>query len=188
MPTIAVDAPVIETARLRLRAMTLADAPAVAASCAPWEVVRFTSSIPHPYPEDGAEAFIESTWRDWASGAKLIFGVAARDGDHCIGQVGLTLAQGIPGAAELSYLLDRSVWGRGYAKEMVHACLDFGFETRGFERIFARIFVENEASNALARAMGMVWRENSSIHAPARGRDVAIHWYDLAAKAWRAAS
>lgn len=187
MPTIAAKIPMIETARLRLRAMTLADAPAVAASCAPWDVVRYTSGIPHPYPDNGAAGFIENTRRDWDSGAKLIFGVAERENDRCIGQVGLTLAEDMPDAAELSYLLDRTVWGQGYAKEMVRACLDYGFDTRGFERVFARIFTDNAASVGLATAIGMVWRETSSIHAPARGRDVNVHWYDLTADAWRAA-
>jgi [ribosomal protein S5]-alanine N-acetyltransferase len=51
----------VETARLRLRLLAPADAPAIKRLAGEWEVTRFTVSIPHPYPNGSAAPWIEET-------------------------------------------------------------------------------------------------------------------------------
>ena len=48
----------LETDRLLLRPLELNDVAAVQQSFPRWEIVRFLSNIPWPYPPDGALAFI----------------------------------------------------------------------------------------------------------------------------------
>ncbi len=188
MPIIEADAPVLETERLILRPISLQDAPDVEASCLDWESVQYTSSIPHPYPDGAAERFIAHALDQWASGHFRLLAARARDTGRYIGQVGLTMAEDDPGRAELSYLISRPAWGQGFGTEMAQAGLSYGFETLGLSVIFARVFVENSASNRLARRIGMTFRETGPISAPARNRVVDVHWYELDRTAWESAS
>ena len=50
----------LETDRLQLRTLSLADAPAIQRLASERVVAETTGLIPHPYPPDGAESFIRS--------------------------------------------------------------------------------------------------------------------------------
>ena len=69
------DIPVLETERLILRPLELADAPAVQKTFPQWEIVKHLSSasIPWPYPPDGAMTFIRDialpAMREWIAAA-----------------------------------------------------------------------------------------------------------------------
>lgn len=56
---------------------------------------------------------------------------------------------------DLGYRILRSVWGQGFASEAAKACLEYGFNTLGFERITARIAPANLGSIAVAKKLGM---------------------------------
>lgn len=56
---------------------------------------------------------------------------------------------------DLGYRFLKSVWGRGYASEAAHACLNYGFNSLNFNRITARIAPENAASIAVAKKLRM---------------------------------
>src|SRR5207302_293257 len=62
MPTTGAEAPDrtirLETARLILRPLSLADAPAIERYASDWEVARHTSHIPHPYPAGAAAQWL----------------------------------------------------------------------------------------------------------------------------------
>ena len=51
--------PVLETARLRLRPVTPADAPAIVEGVGDWDVAKWLAVVPHPYTADDAREFIE---------------------------------------------------------------------------------------------------------------------------------
>src|SRR5262245_36305528 len=68
----------IETERLRLRPLVLADAGAIERLAGDWEVARYTGSIPHPYPPGGALGWIRETWAEGAAGHKLVAGIEQR--------------------------------------------------------------------------------------------------------------
>ena len=40
------------------------------------------------------------------------------------------------GEVELGYLFAREIWGKGYATEAARACLKYGFEKFGFDKIY----------------------------------------------------
>src|SRR3954449_149931 len=68
----------LETERLILRPLAMADAPAVERLAGEWEVARFTGNIPHPYPPGGAAAWIQETWAEGAAGQKLVAAIERR--------------------------------------------------------------------------------------------------------------
>gem|GEM_PF-4771929 len=55
--------PTLETARLALRPVEMADAPAIQRLFPQWEIVRhLNAGVPWPYPEDGAESFSSTSF------------------------------------------------------------------------------------------------------------------------------
>jgi len=56
---------------------------------------------------------------------------------------------------DLGYRLLPEYWGRGLATESGLACIRFGFETMGFDRIIALVLPENAGSIRVAEKIGM---------------------------------
>jgi ribosomal-protein-alanine N-acetyltransferase len=56
---------------------------------------------------------------------------------------------------ELVYVLDRRVWGQGYATEIASAIRDHAFERLGVTRLISLIDPENAASERVARKVGL---------------------------------
>ncbi|MDF1837756.1 MAG: GNAT family N-acetyltransferase [Planctomycetota bacterium] len=56
---------------------------------------------------------------------------------------------------DLGYRLLPEYWGRGLATESGLACLRFGFETMGFERLIALVLPENAGSMRVVEKIGM---------------------------------
>lgn len=56
---------------------------------------------------------------------------------------------------ELNYYIDKTAWNKGYGKEIARALLDYAFSTKGLDKVIAIIDPENEASKAVAKAVGM---------------------------------
>ena len=61
----------LETPRLWLRLLTMADAPAIQRRFARWEIVRLLNGrVPWPYPADGALQFLNAITADIAAGER----------------------------------------------------------------------------------------------------------------------
>lgn len=60
---------------------------------------------------------------------------------------------------ELNYYIERKHWGKGYGKEVAAALIAYAFGEKKLDKLIAIIHPENEASKALAKAVGMkYWR------------------------------
>jgi RimJ/RimL family protein N-acetyltransferase len=146
--------PEIETARLRLRPFTLDDLDDyyTAIRCDP-DVMRY---LPGGQPQSRERAkqvlsFFIDYWRVHDYGG---FAAVHQADGRLIGQCGLQI---IPGQTdvELFYALARPYWGQGYASEAGRACLRYGFETAGLDRIFAMFVPGNTASEHVMIKLGM---------------------------------
>jgi RimJ/RimL family protein N-acetyltransferase len=146
--------PVLETARLRLRALTPADAKAVQRLAGAWEVADTTLTIPHPYADGLAEAWISTVADLYARREQVVFAITARSDGRLLGAMGLVLRQP-HGRAELGYWIGKPFWNRGYATEAGIAVLRHGFETLGLNRIHACHFARNAASGRVLEKIGM---------------------------------
>jgi RimJ/RimL family protein N-acetyltransferase len=87
--------PSLDTARLVLRPFTPADAPHIHRYVSDRDVAAMTLNIPHPYPDDGAERWIESQAGKYADGKMAAFAIVERDSGALVGSVGLTLDQAL---------------------------------------------------------------------------------------------
>jgi ribosomal-protein-alanine N-acetyltransferase len=144
---------VIETPRLALREMTLADLDFVAGMLADSRVMRF---YPKTYSREESEEWVlrqMSRYRNQGFG--LWLAVDSRN-ETPVGQVGL-VRQEVDGAFEdeIGYLLDASCWGRGLATEAARATRDHAFEALGKERVISLIRPENVPSQGVANRVGL---------------------------------
>lgn len=137
-----------ESERLRMRPQRIEDAEALFEAYGDAELMRYWSSGPHADIAETraymAPRIDQPGWRGWA--------MTLKDDDRVIG----TLAAGErrPGVAEIGYLLVRSAWGHGYAREAVSRLIDLLMREEGQRRVFADTDPDNEASNALLAALG----------------------------------
>jgi len=148
-----VDQPTIRTERLVLRPFQLSDAPRVRELAGAREVAENTLSIPHPYPDGAAEAWISEHESAFRVGETAAFAITLAD-DTLVGAVGLKLEED-SGIAELGYWIGVPYWRNGYATEAAVALLEYGFEALALKRIWARAFVRNPASSRVLQKLGM---------------------------------
>jgi RimJ/RimL family protein N-acetyltransferase len=148
----------IETARLRLRRFTLADAEAYyqAVMCDP-DVRRYLPGG-QPLPRERAEPIITKFTDQWRLHCFGGMAITDRATGALIGQVGLQYVPDLPAEVEVFYAIAKSYWGQGYTPEAAHAALRYGFETIGLDRIVAFFMPGNKASERVMVKIGMTYQ------------------------------
>jgi ribosomal-protein-alanine N-acetyltransferase len=146
--------PTLTTARLVLRPYAAQDAPAAHAFVADRELASTTASIPHPYPEGAAEAWIATHAQRHAAGEAVILAVTLRETGELVGSIEIRLVP-THKRAELGYWIGRPHWGRGYATEAADALLRWAFDTLDLHRVHAAHLGRNPASGMVLRKIGM---------------------------------
>jgi len=144
-------APVIETERLRLRRLKLADAPWIARETARAEVHRMVTRIPQHNPPLFAEMFV-LTMR----AAEPVRGDAVRMIEDKATNRPLGVIGAHPrgdGVYEFGYWLAVEEWGRGVASEAGHAFIA-ALEEAGLTRLAAGFMVDNPASARVLAKLG----------------------------------
>jgi RimJ/RimL family protein N-acetyltransferase len=143
--------PVIETARLILRAPRLEDANAVATLANDRRIAESTLRIPHPYGPADANAFITSA----NTGDDETVFLITTPGGRILGACGLARLDGeVP---EVGYWLGVPFWGKGYATEAARAVIDHAFGDRGHDQLLAGARVSNPASRRVLEKCGFQW-------------------------------
>jgi len=143
----------IVTERLRLRELTLADRPALAAILQdPETMVAYEG----PFSDAEVDTWLTKTLRRYAEDGFGHWAVELSPDDSVIGQCGLTM-QNIEGELlpEVGYLFNRQFWHHGYATEAARASLTYGFANAGLARIYCQVRDTNTASQAVASRLGM---------------------------------
>lgn len=139
---------IFESARLRMRPQRVDDAAALFEAYGDVDLMRYWSSGPHADVAETraymAPRIDKTDWRGWA--------ITLKGDDRAIG----TLAAGAhkPNVAEIGYMLVRSAWGQGYAREAVSRLIDLLVREEGHRRVFADTDPDNAASNALLATLG----------------------------------
>ena len=130
---------------VRLRAWTLADAPALAKLINNKKVQdNLRDGLPFPYGEEDAKVFLSAMLASDPD-QNLAFAIEA-DG-KLIGSISATRCANIHfRTAELGYYLGEPYWGRGFATEAVRQICDYIYRNTDIIRIFAEPFAYNTAS------------------------------------------
>jgi [ribosomal protein S5]-alanine N-acetyltransferase len=178
--------PTLETARLRLRPFTGADADSLFALHSNAHVLRYWDSPPWSEPAR-AERFIAACRQleEEGTGARLAID---RDADGAfIGWCSLTRWNADRRSAALGYCLRDAAWGHGYATEAAGAVLRWAYDTLDLNRVQAETDTRNVASARVLEKLGFV-REGTLREDCVVNGDVSDSWvYGLLSRDWRPA-
>jgi RimJ/RimL family protein N-acetyltransferase len=169
---------VLETERLVLRPLTLADADALL------EVLGDPIAMEHyPAPKDrsGVEAWLRWALASYERDGFGLWAVERRSDGAFLGDCGPML-QPVEGTImpEIGYHIVRREWGRGYATEAARACLDWVFRETDALRACSIVRPANIASRRVAarvhRALRLFTWERT-------GTEQCLYWTDRSALA-----
>lgn len=141
----------IETERLRLRRLRMADAPRIAHFCDDPGVGRNLAMTPLPYLPVAAEGWIMIQAARAPLATDFVFAVELA-GEGLVGCIG---AHGRGDAGfEIGYWYGRPFWGRGFASEALGGFLS---EARKLGPLAAGHFVDNPASGRVLEKNGFAY-------------------------------
>lgn len=143
----------LETERLVLRRFDEADRDAMVRYYGDPDVMGIRKFGPRP-PAAASAAFdtLLAHWEEHGFG--LMAGIEKASGAF-VGEIGLRWNEPPDVVVEVSYGLYPAFRGKGYATEGSVACVAWGFETLGFERIVGRSRGDNLASHRVLEKLGM---------------------------------
>ena len=148
--------PTLETKRLILRPLSLADAPAIQRHFNNWNIIQHLASVvPWPYPDDGAETFIAQELERAAAG-EVIYNwmLVLRGGDgEAIGNIRFRPWSG-NAKGDRGFWLAERYWKQGLMSEAVSAVNDFAFRVLDVDVFYACNAVTNEASRRVKQKTG----------------------------------
>jgi ribosomal-protein-alanine N-acetyltransferase len=160
---------VLETERLVLRRLTMADLDPLARLYADPDVRRWFPDGVRTYEETREELawIIDVYYGRYGYG---LWATILKETGAFIGRCGL-LPWDIEGRieVEVAYLLDKDHWGRGLATEAARAIVDHAFATLPVERLICMTDPENGASRNVAVKVGMstLWADYVDEFGPA---------------------
>ncbi|MBI2239741.1 MAG: GNAT family N-acetyltransferase [Magnetospirillum gryphiswaldense] len=174
---------VLLSARLRLRPLVDADAPALAALANDAEMVRFTANIPHPYALSDALDFIKVQDQRRQAGQGVALGLEQVVDGTLVGVIGFGLDTGE--SPELGYWLGRPHWGQGLMTEALRRLLRHLFDELEIPSVWAAVHPDNVASMRVLEKAGLVADGRHQCTMPARDAVVDSPRFSLCRDAWR---
>ena len=145
--------PVLETPRLRLRPLRLSDAPQIQTLFPHWEIVEFmAAAIPWPYPDDGAQTYLESALTKMAAGLEYDWAITLKSAndDLLIGIISLYP----DGEDNRGFWLAQAYQRQGLMTEAMSAVNDFAFNVLGMPHLTLNNAEPNRASHRLKEISG----------------------------------
>jgi RimJ/RimL family protein N-acetyltransferase len=141
--------PPLQDELVLLRAWEQHDIPAIVAACRDPETARWTT-IPVPYGEDDARAWLQRCETAWAEGAAP-FAVVDRES----GEVAAAITLWVHGrVGELGYWAAPAFRGRGYVPRAVNLICEWSFGEIELPRLQLTTFPGNASSERVAEKCG----------------------------------
>lgn len=148
---------IIETDRLGLRELTLADLDPLYAIFADPEMMRF---YPQPFTRERTASWIAWAMRCYTERGHGLWAVERKADGLLLGDCGIVTQQ-IEGheLLEIGYHIRRDQWGKCYATEAALACKRYGFDQLGAQQICSIVDSLNSASRVVAARVHSAMRE-----------------------------
>ena len=170
--------PVIDTERLRLRALETTDADDMAANMTP-AVTRWLSSWPSPLSREAALARIERSRAAIRTGGYAFYALTRRSDGRMIGGLGGGLRPDDRRRMEISYHLAEDCHGQGYMREAASAAMPVLWRLIPAEVMEAGAQLENQASFAVMAALGMTPADERLVYSSVRERYEPTQFFEL---------
>jgi ribosomal-protein-alanine N-acetyltransferase len=146
-----IPAPELTTPRLRLRPLTVEDAPAIFAYASDPEVARFTLWPPHKSLD-----FTKGFLRLFTQPAFLSWAIVPQGSEEVIGMIFLHSWSKHHRKAEVAFNLARSHWKQGLVTEASARVLSFAFRDLKLNRIEATCMPAHQAARRVLEKAGLV--------------------------------
>ncbi|MEG0767800.1 MAG: GNAT family protein [Clostridia bacterium] len=173
--------PQLETPRLLLRKLTLADAQDIYAYSKDPEVSRHVLWEAHRSIHD-SRAYLRYLQRLYRNDEPASWGIVWKQTGQVIGTVGYMWWNQENNSAEVGYSLSRDFWNRGIMTEALMEVMRFGFEVMRLHRIEAQHEVDNPASGRVMVKAGMRYEGCLRGRIYNKGRYVDIALYAMLAE------
>ncbi|WP_448698471.1 GNAT family N-acetyltransferase [Mucilaginibacter sp. AW1-3] len=152
--------PKIETERLTLRQLDIADAADLYPIRTHPVVLRYTNMAVHQNVAQ-TEAFIKLILANEAAGEAVLWAITLKNEPALIGTICFWNIEPEKDRAEIGYILQPDLHGRGLMGEAVSAVIDYGFEVMKLQTIIADLHEENETSVRLLKRRYFVKQSDS---------------------------
>lgn len=157
------ETPTLETHRLLLRRITMADHDDWLAVWHSPGVLDFLIDFEGRPQGEVARAIIDWADRIFREKSGIRWAITLKPSDRMIGSCGFHLYDRRDSRVEIGYELHAEYWRRGIMSEATEAVLQFCFERLGARRVEADVVEGNAASAALLKKAGFtlegIWRE-----------------------------
>lgn len=174
----------IETDRLILRPLRTEDAESVFEYASDPEVTTYVTWDAHKTIDDSIE-FIEMAIAEQQKMPLYPLGIFLKDDpERVVGTVGIKTASN-KYEADLSYLIARKHWRKGFVFEAASALINVAFDQHGYKRIYAWCIKENKASSSLMKKLGMRFEGCFRSKTFRRDRFWDIEYYAILEDEWR---
>ncbi|SFB36030.1 Protein N-acetyltransferase, RimJ/RimL family [Acetitomaculum ruminis DSM 5522] len=151
---------VLETDRLIIRELEIADIDRLYEIYNDDDIVRYTESLfeDKDMEIEYLKGYIENIYKFFDLG---IWGIVLKDENLLIGRAGIDVKADDKGESiyEIGYLIDKKYQQQGYAYESCLAIINYCFENTGIEKIICIIEKENIASLKLAKKLGFQFED-----------------------------
>jgi ribosomal-protein-alanine N-acetyltransferase len=147
--------PLLDGARLRLRAFRRSDIEPLYGIYSDPKVMRYWSYPPWT-ERSQADVYLSRALAEPNDDGMLAWAIARLGDDGLIGTVALYQIDASQGRAEVGYALGAVHWGHGYAQEAIRLALVYAFEVLRLRRIEADVDPRNVASCRLLERLGFV--------------------------------
>lgn len=129
--------------------------------------------VPHPYTEENALNFIDSSQRDFKSLKAVNFAIQYKNNENIKRLVGIVSLKNIDSDnnnANVGYWIGEMYWGKGIATESLSLVINYAFSVLGLEEIYAYVYSENKASIRVLEKNGMTKNEDTREYDKMSGR------------------
>ena len=145
--------PTLETPRLKLRRLMTRDANDVYEYASDPNVSRFVTWETHRSVADSLH-FVRMVLNSYNRGEPTSWGIVYKEDRKIIGTGGYHWWQVDSARAEIGYAISSRYWNRGIMTEALNAMVEFGFEKMLLNRIEARCYIKNSASERVLQKCG----------------------------------
>ncbi len=147
-----IELPKFRTNRLILKQVSLVDIPSYTRCFVDYDVIKFLSGVPWPYPENGVEDHLKNEIFPHQGKSKWTWGIFLRSKeDELIGCVELW-KEGRP--EHRGFWLGKKYWRKGIMTEAMYPMIDFAFKTFPLKKLIFANAVGNIASRKVKEKTG----------------------------------
>jgi ribosomal-protein-alanine N-acetyltransferase len=185
MQNILSNLPTIETERLILRPLTMADDEAIFAYASDPEVTKHVSFDTAKSIED-TRIFLRSVLDQYAKCLDPVsLAIVLKSENRLIGTVGYLNWNDPHKRIELGYALSRPHWNNGYVTETTKAMIDYTFRHSDIIRIEARCLIENPGSARVMEKSGMSFEGILRKQVVMKGKHSDMKMYSILRDEWK---